>query len=56
LTDGIRSSELIVGVYGTQQTLASLRGGSPVVESEGGTVDAFLSDGVISFVDQSMGN
>jgi len=54
LTDGIRSSELIVGVYGAQQTLASLRGGSLVVESEGGNVDAFLSDGVISFVDRSM--
>lgn len=50
LADGIRSSELIVGVYGAEQTLASLRGAP---ESESAVVDAFIIDGIISFIDRS---
>lgn len=53
LADGIRSSELIVGVYGAEQTLASLRGGCSPPEGEGGAVDAFIVNGVISFIDRS---
>jgi len=53
LADGIRSSELIVGVYGSAQTLTSLRGGSSAPEGESGAVDALFSDGVISFIDRS---
>jgi len=53
LADGIRSSELIVGVYGAEHTLASLRGGCSPPESESGAVDAFIINGVISFIDRS---
>lgn len=53
LADGIRSSELIVGVYGAEQTLASLGGGSSLPECESGAVDAFFVDGVIRFLDRS---
>jgi len=49
LADGIRSSELIVGVYGAEQTLASLG----VPESDSDAVDAFFADGVIRFIDRS---
>lgn len=53
LIDGIRSAELIVGVYGTSQTLTSLKTGS-MLENDGSTVDAFIADGVITFLDRSL--
>jgi len=53
LIDGIRSAELIVGVYGTSQTLMSLRAGS-TVDNDGSIADAFVADGVVNFLDRSM--
>ena len=53
LVDGIRSAELLVGVYGVAGNRASLAA-SVLFESDNTTVDAIISDGVVSFVDNSM--
>lgn len=53
LVDGIRSAELLVGVYGNGQNRPSnSTGGLP--DAENTTVDAFVAEGAVSFVDNSM--
>jgi CDK inhibitor PHO81 len=51
LVDGIHSAELLVGAYGIFGSLASVATGS---FRDSSIVDAFIVDGVVSFVDNSM--
>ncbi|KDR83451.1 hypothetical protein GALMADRAFT_274898 [Galerina marginata CBS 339.88] len=53
LVDGIRSAELLVGVYGLAENRLGLSMGS-LPETDNTTVDAFIVEGVVSFVDNSM--
>ena len=51
LVDGIRSAELLVGAYGIPESLTPVATGSL---GDNLTVDAFIADGLVSFVDNSM--
>lgn len=53
LVDGIRSAELLVGVYGVGENRPAIATGS-LSQTENTTIDAFIADGVVSFVDNSM--
>ena len=51
LVDGIHSAELLVGAYGISGSLTSAATGSL---GDNSIVDAFIVDGLVSFVDNSM--
>ncbi|KAF8974684.1 cyclin-dependent protein kinase inhibitor [Flammula alnicola] len=53
LLDGIRSAELLIGVYGVSENQANLSTGS-LSQADNTTVDAFVVDGAVCFVDNSM--
>ena len=48
--DGIRSSELIVGVLGSSDRFSQLSS----ADSESHAVDAYFDNGTMSFIDRSM--
>ncbi|CAA7260261.1 unnamed protein product [Cyclocybe aegerita] len=52
LVHGIRSAELLVGVYGTSEGLSALNAG-PALGNDAATVDAAIVGGVVSFADRS---
>ena len=55
LVDGIRSAELLVGVYGVAGKRISLSTGVlSDSDSSAVTVDAIVSNGTVSFIDNSM--